>query len=343
MNQLLELAVASGIAEVTGSFHPQESEHHRRQICNYYSAGYAGPGADLAQVQADQEFETVVIVEDAPTGTLDVGLISPPADYARELLAHFTHNDQVIEALQPLSMRQVEDILTMASTHELGINPQTVAHVMSLLPPSQGLERLAPLDPWYVPVAALSNTTARLREHFATPFTAGGVLLIGEPGSGKTQAASYIADELNLQGYRVDLAAVLSHYQALSEQNLRQLLQEINSMHAGVILLDELEKLFATTHANDLQARLLSQLLWWLQTKPAQIVCVATSNNVGSLPPELVRPGRFDIRIESRKNKKHLQQVARAYTKHHELKGYTVKTEQTAAEVVAAINGRERQ
>ena len=340
MNELLQLAVSSGIEAVAGSFHPQESEHHRLQICNYYGAAYAAT-IDAVKNATDQGFDTILLAEDPPAGTLDVGLVLPSREYVQELVAHYTANESIVDLLQSLSMRQAEDVLTIASSYDEGITVQTVARVVSLLPPSQGLARLEDPDPWYIPAPKLKTITKQICEHFATPFIAGGVLLVGTPGAGKTQAASYIAHELDLQGYRVDLAGVLSHYQALSEQNLRRLLQEVNSMHAGVILLDELEKLFSVNHQNDLQARLLSQLLWWLQSKPAQIVCVATTNDISKLPAELVRAGRFDIKIESRKSKAHLQQVSKAYTEHHELRGYTVKTEQTPAEVIASVNARE--
>ena len=41
-------------------------------------------------------------------------------------------------------------------------------------------------------------------------------------------------------------------------------------------------------------SRILGTLLTWLQEKQSEVFFVATANEVESLPPELLRKGRFD-------------------------------------------------
>ena len=66
-----------------------------------------------------------------------------------------------------------------------------------------------------------------------------------------------------------------------------------------VLWIDEIEKGFATTASSadvdaGLSQRLLGTMLAWLQEKRAPVFVAATCNNISSLPPELLRKGRFD-------------------------------------------------
>jgi SpoVK/Ycf46/Vps4 family AAA+-type ATPase len=62
--------------------------------------------------------------------------------------------------------------------------------------------------------------------------------------------------------------------------------------------IDEIEKAFAPTREGGgdggVSQRIFATLLSWLQEKRAEVFVVATANDVFSLPPELLRKGRFD-------------------------------------------------
>ena len=68
-------------------------------------------------------------------------------------------------------------------------------------------------------------------------------LFVGESGTGKTLAASYIATALGAPLYRVDLAAVMNKYIGESEKNLAQLLDQAAASDV-VLLFDEADSLF---------------------------------------------------------------------------------------------------
>ena len=98
-----------------------------------------------------------------------------------------------------------------------------------------------------------------------------GVLLLGVPGCGKSLVAKSFA--------------------------LRRALLSIESMAPVVVWVDEIEKGFATSvSAGDggVGQRVLGGFLRWLQERHGQVFLVATCNDVESLPPELLRRGRFD-------------------------------------------------
>jgi SpoVK/Ycf46/Vps4 family AAA+-type ATPase len=60
--------------------------------------------------------------------------------------------------------------------------------------------------------------------------------------------------------------------------------------------IDEIEKGFATSERGDggVSRRLLGTFLRWMQDHENGVFLVATANDVSSLPPELLRKGRFD-------------------------------------------------
>ena len=68
-------------------------------------------------------------------------------------------------------------------------------------------------------------------------------LFAGESGTGKTLAAEVLANELGLDLYRIDLAAIVSKYIGETEKNLRRVFDAAEASGA-VLLFDEADALF---------------------------------------------------------------------------------------------------
>jgi len=82
-----------------------------------------------------------------------------------------------------------------------------------------------------------------------------------------------------------------------SESRLRSALATVEAMAPVVLWVDEIEKGFAAgTGATDsgVSRRVLGTFLRWMQDRPAGVFLVATCTDVGSLPIEFLRRGRFD-------------------------------------------------
>jgi hypothetical protein len=78
-----------------------------------------------------------------------------------------------------------------------------------------------------------------------TPTPGVRALFVGESGTGKTLAASYIATALGSPLYRVDLSSVMNKYIGESEKNLSQLL-DYAAAGDVVLLFDEADSLFGS-------------------------------------------------------------------------------------------------
>ncbi len=122
-----------------------------------------------------------------------------------------------------------------------------------------------------------------------------GVLLVGVPGCGKSLSAKAIAAGWRLPLYRLDFATILGQYVGQSEHRLREALDTADHVAPCVLWIDEIEKgLAGQNDSTGVGRRLIGQFLFWLQEAQSRVFVVATANDVRSLPPELLRKGRFD-------------------------------------------------
>lgn len=129
-------------------------------------------------------------------------------------------------------------------------------------------------------------------------LTPRGLLFNGPPGTGKTMGAKYIARELDLPLYHLDVAGLMEKYVGESESNLRIALKQAENSAPCVMLIDEVEKLFAgQSDDSGVTSRMLSSILWWLQERKAKVFTIMTTNKEANIPPELYRPGRIDSAI----------------------------------------------
>lgn len=125
-----------------------------------------------------------------------------------------------------------------------------------------------------------------------------GVLLTGVPGTGKSMCAKAVAAAWGVPLLRLDLGALKSKFVGESEGNLRRAFRVIEAIGRCIVWVDEVEKALAgaTQGGADggVSSDALGSILSWMQERQGEAFMVATANDVSSLPPELLRKGRFD-------------------------------------------------
>ncbi len=124
-------------------------------------------------------------------------------------------------------------------------------------------------------------------------------LFSGEPGTGKTMAASVVASELGLELVRIDLSAVISKYVGETEKNLAKIFDEAQDAHA-MLLFDEADSLFGKRtkleSAQDRFANLeVNYILQRMETFDG--VSVLTTNAEAAIDPALQRRLNFRLRF----------------------------------------------
>lgn len=115
-----------------------------------------------------------------------------------------------------------------------------------------------------------------------------GLFLLGVQGCGKSLMAKVVAKKWNLPLLGLDMSVL---FRSSVEEGLRETIRIAESLAPAVLWIDELEKGFVREGGN---VDALGIFLTWMQEKTKPIFVVATANDVRSLPPELLRKGRFD-------------------------------------------------
>lgn len=126
-----------------------------------------------------------------------------------------------------------------------------------------------------------------------------GLLMLGVQGCGKSLSAKAIAAEWNLPLLRLDVGKIFNSFIGNSEENMRKAITLAEAMSPAVLWLDEIEKGFSGLQSSGsvdsgVTSRVFGTFLTWMQEKIKPVFVIATANDIESLPPELLRKGRFD-------------------------------------------------
>jgi ATP-dependent 26S proteasome regulatory subunit len=217
--------------------------------------------------------------------------------------------ERLVDSLRGLTLLEAQRLLLRAALDDLRLDRNDLKAILARkkdLLARDGVLALHPHESTLQQVGGLQNLKAWLKTRGAafTPEAKKyglepprGLLLLGVQGCGKSLCAKAIAAEWGLALLQLDAGALYDKFVGESEKNLRHALRAAEAMAPCVLWIDEIEKGFAAREsASDggLSRRILGTLLSWMQERKSPVFLVATANETESLPPELLRKGRFD-------------------------------------------------
>lgn len=263
----------------------------------------------LCDRQQDQVLIVVNPVESSAC-FFDAGTMQLPREVLIDFLSDIAEKNsvrQLTATLGGLTLKEVGEICKMAMANHDKLTPMTVSRVRRAIMPSEpGLEQVDTDFIHYTPDSKLvdwlqsDGSLFRAGPKVPVAIIPRGALFKGKAGTGKTMAARYLAHTWGVQLYRLDMSATLNKYVGESERNVRAVLDRVSTLAPCVLLIDEIEKLFSMGEDAGTSRRILSTLLWWMQENSSRVFTVITSNDVDSVPVELLRPGRLDEHFELR-------------------------------------------
>ena len=131
-----------------------------------------------------------------------------------------------------------------------------------------------------------------------------GILFHGKPGTGKTLMARAMAGEAGVPFYAVSGSDFVQMYVGVGAARVRDLFKKARDAGRGVIFIDEIDALGKKRsdglNGNDEREQTLNALLTEMQgfSDTSGIIVVAATNRPDTLDEALMRPGRFDRRVE---------------------------------------------
>jgi proteasome regulatory subunit len=204
---------------------------------------------------------------------------------------------------------------------QVGLNQQSLA-VVSVLsaakdPSVYGMEVIESPEATYGMIGGLDDQIEEITEIVELPLTEPerferigvippkGVLLVGEPGTGKTLLAKAVANRTSATFIRVVGSELVQKYIGEGARMVRELFKLAKEKAPSILFIDEIDAIAArriedgTSGEREVQ-RTMMQLLAEIDgfEQRGEVRIIGATNRPDILDPALLRPGRFDRIIE---------------------------------------------
>ena len=130
-----------------------------------------------------------------------------------------------------------------------------------------------------------------------------GVLLIGNPGTGKTMLARAVAGEANVPFFSISGSEFVEMFVGVGASRVRDLFQKAKKNAPSIIFIDEIDAVGRKRGSgmgggHDEREQTLNQILVEMDgfETGTNVIVLAATNRADVLDPALLRPGRFDRR-----------------------------------------------
>lgn len=217
--------------------------------------------------------------------------------------------DELVRAGQGLSLERIRRVLTRCLANHGQIEPEDVeaileekrqsirqTQILDFYPATEQISDIGGLDnlkDWLLLRGGAFSDRARA---YGLPHPRG-LLLVGIQGTGKSLTAKAIAHHWHLPLLRLDVGRLFGGLVGESESRTRQMIGLAEALAPCVLWIDEIDKAFAGLDGRGdggTTSRVFGTFINWLAEKRSPVFVVATANNIQSLPPEMLRKGRFD-------------------------------------------------
>lgn len=147
-----------------------------------------------------------------------------------------------------------------------------------------------------------------------------GVLLVGNPGTGKTMLARAVAGEANVPFFSISGSEFVEMFVGVGASRVRDLFQKAKKNAPAIIFIDEIDAVGRKRGSgmgggHDEREQTLNQILVEMDGFEADtnVIVLAATNRADVLDPALLRPGRFDrhttITLPERKDREAILKV----------------------------------
>jgi AAA+ superfamily predicted ATPase len=249
--------------------------------------------------------------------------------------------DDLVRSCQGLSIERIRRVLAraLALHSELRVEDvelileekrQTIrqTQILDFYPATESISDIGGLDnlkDWLLKRGGAFSERAR---QYGLPHPRG-LLLVGIQGTGKSLTAKAIAHHWHLPLLRLDVGRLFAGLVGESESRTRQMIQLAEALAPCVLWIDEIDKAFSGVDSRGdagTTSRVFGTFITWMAEKKSPVFVVATANNIQSLPPEMLRKGRFDeiffVGLPTQEERKSIFSVHLSRLRPHNLNAY---------------------
>lgn len=215
----------------------------------------------------------------------------------KEFMPNKKEKEKIIEKSKGLTKKELENIFALSLVENKKISSKTIDCYKSQSLLTTGFLKVIQPEKNFSSIIGY-NTVKDFILSTINCNTAKGVMLIGPPGCGKTTLAKAIVGETKKFGLSVDMGKLFSKFVGDTDKNVDKVIEIITAIGNCFVLIDEFEKQFAGAGGENgdsgTSKRALSKWLDFLQNRPEGVYIVGTANSFKGIPPEYLRPGRWD-------------------------------------------------
>jgi SpoVK/Ycf46/Vps4 family AAA+-type ATPase len=265
---------------------------------------------------------------------------------------------QLVDACRGLTLLEIENVMAKCLNANIPFTPPVfIEEKKEILRGSKSLEYIESPLTLRKDVGGLENVIdwLELRRKAFTPAAAEfgipapkGVLLIGPPGTGKSLVAKCIGGSYGFPIIRFNMGAAFSKWQGESEAEIRNAWSTAEACAPCILVCDEIDKATGGMGGdgdNGTGNRILGDLLTKMQDNDKGVVVVATCNDVQSMPPALLRKGRFDeiifVDLPGPKAVKQILEIHLLGKKQPKLSTFTAEEQESIVQHMLGMTGAE--
>lgn len=247
--------------------------------------------------------------------------------------------EKIVNAAKGLTQVEIENVLSLSAVIERGFDENLIGNHKKDSIKKEGMLEVVDSDLSFDDIRGYDQIKKFVLNTISKEDSKG-ILILGPPGCGKTLFMKCLIGATGKIGLSLDFGKLFSKFQGETDKNIANAIKIIEAVGDCIVMVDEFEKQFAGAGGSGnldsgVTIRNAGRWLRFMQDRPKGVYIIGTCNSFRGMPPEYLRPGRWDtspffIDLPNDDEKAEILE--------YHMKKNGIETKETAAELVKKID-----